>query len=76
MRIVKDLEILAIEWETAGNQSVQDDAKTPNIHFRSVIFLSLEKFGGGIGRAPTEGVQLVACNFENFIRRRGRKNTK
>lgn len=54
------LQVLPIEWQRAADQRVQDDSQAPDVHFRPVILLALEKFRRSIGRRATERVQLVA----------------
>lgn len=53
------LQVLSIKGQWAADQCVQDYPQTPNIHFRTIILLALEKLWGSVGRWATERVQLV-----------------
>lgn len=54
------LQVLTVEWQRAADQCVQDDSQAPDVHFRAVVLLALEKFRRCVGRRATERVQLVA----------------
>jgi len=38
--MLKYLEVLSIEWQRSTNKCIQNNTKTPDINFRTIIFLA------------------------------------